>query len=669
MDKNKLRFRQIHLDFHTSEYCQNVGADFDEEQFLRALKIGRVDSITVFAMCHHGWTYYPTETDAEHPQLKTDLLGRMLKVGKQANINMPVYITVRWNDKASREHPEWVIRNTDGSMMGPKHTHPHNPKTTGPAWYMLCLNSPYLEEVIIPITEEVLGRYNPSGFFFDITNEIECTCNWCKETMIEHGLDPLSKSDRVLCSQMIYKNYLQRVTDIIWAKNPNATIYHNGQDKMGRYDLYPYWSHHEIESLPTAHWDYNYFPTFARYFTLVPGLDFLGQTGIFHSSWGEVGGYKSATALRYEVAQMISIGSKCMVGDHLNPRGLMDEETYRIIGQAYEYVEQREAWIENTEMVADVAILSASAVRGNNELRLSDIGASSMLLQQQVPFVIVDQNMDFTPYRLLILPDEILINNVLQGKFEDFIARGGAVILSGNSGLSTDGNDFAIDCGIEYTGNSSNDVEYIEVRESLSEGLVRSPFLVYEPGISSRVVDAEILADTWQPEFNRTVGKFSGHRNTPHDQKAEHPAIVQKGNVIHIAQPLFRVYENMGMQLHRDLFQNCVELLYTNPLLKVDLKSAGRASVMRQTKKARLIIHLLYASPIMRGQIEVIEDIVPLHNVKVTLRMENVPRTVTHVPDGEKIQFSYEHGRLHFTVNSINMHAMIAVTYENRSIA
>ena len=166
----QLRFRQVHLDFHTSEYCKDVGADFDEDQFIKALEIGRVNSITVFATCHHGWAYYPTKTDMAHPNLKTDLLGRMLKAGKKAKINMPVYITVRWNDKASREHPEWVIRNVDGSMMGPDQSHPQNTKTTGPTWYMLCLNSPYLEEIVVPITKEISQLYNPSGFFFDITN-------------------------------------------------------------------------------------------------------------------------------------------------------------------------------------------------------------------------------------------------------------------------------------------------------------------------------------------------------------------------------------------------------------------------------------------------------------------------------------------------------------------
>ncbi|GIS67865.1 MAG: hypothetical protein CM1200mP6_09330 [Anaerolineaceae bacterium] len=34
----QLRFRQVHLDFHTSEYCKDVGAEFDEDQFIKALE-------------------------------------------------------------------------------------------------------------------------------------------------------------------------------------------------------------------------------------------------------------------------------------------------------------------------------------------------------------------------------------------------------------------------------------------------------------------------------------------------------------------------------------------------------------------------------------------------------------------------------------------------------
>ena len=42
------RFRQIHLDFHTSEHIEGVGADFDPDQFVQVLKDGAVSSVTLF---------------------------------------------------------------------------------------------------------------------------------------------------------------------------------------------------------------------------------------------------------------------------------------------------------------------------------------------------------------------------------------------------------------------------------------------------------------------------------------------------------------------------------------------------------------------------------------------------------------------------------------------
>ena len=60
-----MRFRQVHLDFHTSEDIENVGGEFSKEQFQNALKTGHVDSITVFSKCHHGWAYHPSSRSEE----------------------------------------------------------------------------------------------------------------------------------------------------------------------------------------------------------------------------------------------------------------------------------------------------------------------------------------------------------------------------------------------------------------------------------------------------------------------------------------------------------------------------------------------------------------------------------------------------------------------------
>ena len=49
--------RQVHLDFHTSEYIPGVGSKFDPEAFAKTVKDASISSVTVFARCCHGWLY------------------------------------------------------------------------------------------------------------------------------------------------------------------------------------------------------------------------------------------------------------------------------------------------------------------------------------------------------------------------------------------------------------------------------------------------------------------------------------------------------------------------------------------------------------------------------------------------------------------------------------
>ena len=52
----EMRYRQVHLDFHTCGEIPGVGSRFDKAQFQRALRLGHVDSITLFSKCHHGYS-------------------------------------------------------------------------------------------------------------------------------------------------------------------------------------------------------------------------------------------------------------------------------------------------------------------------------------------------------------------------------------------------------------------------------------------------------------------------------------------------------------------------------------------------------------------------------------------------------------------------------------
>ena len=148
--------------------------------------------------------------------------------------------------------------------------------------------------------------------------------------------------------------------------------------------------------------------------------DFLGMTGKFHTSWGEFGGYKHPNALRYECSAMLAFGAKCSIGDQLHPSGIMDMSTYKLIGAAYEGVKAKEPWCDNVENVADIGLLSCEAVSLIETIAMTDVapdtGAARVLLKGHFLFDVIDGQMDFSKYKVLLLPDEIRITIPIKDK-------------------------------------------------------------------------------------------------------------------------------------------------------------------------------------------------------------------------------------------------------------
>lgn len=152
----RMPFRQVHLDFHTSEQIPGIGSRFDGERFAETLKRASVNSITCFSRCHHGWIYHDTRfSEVRHPHLTCNLLAEQIKACHAAGIRVPIYITVGWDELQSRQHPEWLQRTVDGK--------PYGAAPLEPGWHKLCLNSPYVDFVQAQ-TEEVLETLHaPSG--------------------------------------------------------------------------------------------------------------------------------------------------------------------------------------------------------------------------------------------------------------------------------------------------------------------------------------------------------------------------------------------------------------------------------------------------------------------------------------------------------------------------
>jgi len=116
----ELRFRQVHLDFHTSEHVEDIAARFDPDEFARTLERARVNSVTCFARCHHGWIYYDTKVNPErrHPHLKRNLLKEQIEACHRRNIRVPIYVTIQWDHYTAQRHADWLVVDEKGAPVG-----------------------------------------------------------------------------------------------------------------------------------------------------------------------------------------------------------------------------------------------------------------------------------------------------------------------------------------------------------------------------------------------------------------------------------------------------------------------------------------------------------------------------------------------------------------------
>lgn len=667
-----MRFRQIHLDFHTSPLIPGIGSRFDPKKFAKAFKDAWVDSVTIFSKCHHGVSYHPTKVGKQHPHLDFDLTRAQLDALHSVGINAPIYLTATWDEYAAHTHPEWRTVSPDGSL--PMFYAEHG---NGVGWAFLDLSTPYLD-YLCDQTEEVMERYpDADGIFMDISFQLPSINPFARDKMDALGLDWTNAEDRAKFTEMSVENYFTRVRDAVRKHDPKMPLFFNsGHIRRGLRKHYKdFYTHLELESLPTAGWGYEHFPISARYVDAL-GIPFLGMTGKFHTHWGEVGGYKKPEALIYEVGAMLAQGARCSIGDHLHPTGEIDRSTMGIIAPAYKWVAEREPWAENTVNRADIALLSAEAasrprlvgVPGQHEG--PDEGAVRVLLESKFTFDVIDLESDLAPYRLVILPDTIAVDARLRAKIEKYVARGGRVLLTGMSGIDPE-TGFVFDVGAEWKGTSNNNGgDFLLPVKELRAGFVDDPLFMYQPAQKIKIRGGKSLGQMYEPYFDRTPRHFSGHVNAASKpDPSGFAAGVSKGGFTYLSFPIFSCYHQVGAVAMLEIAERLIDHALGGPrLLTTSLPRAGRVTVRHQRGKKRDVVHLLHATPALRGTtrgspVQPIQDLITLNNIRVDLATSGKVKSVKLVPSGEKLDFNAQDGRVAFTVPEFTGHAMVEVAY------
>ena len=125
------------------------------------------------------------------------------------------------------------------------------------------------------------------------------------------------------------------------------------------------------------------------------------------------------------------------------------------------------------------------------------------------------------------------------------------------------------------------------------------------------------------------------------------------------------MYEQRAARPHRDLFERALKRVYTEPMLHVELPSSGRVSLLQQTGERRYVAHLLYATPHYRGGLELIEDLIPLFDVPVELRVPETIKRAMLIPDGVELPLVRDGDVVKVSVPKFRMHCAVVFEYGN----
>lgn len=267
--------------------------------------------------------------------------------------------------------------------------------------------------------------------------------------------------------------------------------------------------------------------------------------------------------------------------------------------------------------------------------------------------------MDFSGYKLLVLPDAVSLTDELTAKIQKYAENGGRIIASGTS-LVRNG-EFILDTGAVFKGENELKPTYIvpkyETVNGEEQSVMRCNSFVVE------AVDCEVVAQKQNPYFNRTAEHYCSHMHAPNNPDSTMPGAVIKGNIAYIGWDVFTAYANYGHLCFKELFTYILSRLMGDDFtVTATVPDRAVVTYTRQENEKRSILHLLFAHTTVRGiKTEVIEDTVPLYNVKCTVKCETEPSKVYLAPSGEELDFEFVNGRVEFTVPKVDIHQMVVV--------
>ena len=419
-----MRYRQIHLDFHTSERIPGIGSRFDAERLRRHVRGGerrfghRLRQVPPRLVLSPDQGRQAASAPRFRPAARAD---RRAARGRDQRTDL----SLRRLGRACGARASGLARRLAGRRACPPAR-----RAARAGWAFLDFNSPYLD-YLCRAGRRGDATSSPTATASSSTSASRSSSStWAQTKMEAQGLDWTDRRTGEVHRADPDRDSSSASATPSRKHDPKMPLFFNfGHVRRGRRDILTIFTHLEIESLPTAFWGYEHFPVSARYVDPL-GIPFLGMTGKFHHLLGRGRRLQEAGGAALRMRRDARAGRQVLDRrPSSSDRPHRPHDLWASIAPAYAHVK---ASASPGPKARPTAPRSGAALEAATRPRSSAFPAtmsmptkarSGCCSKASSPSTF-STSKRLSPYRLLILPDAIPVGAELKPKIEAYVDAG-----------------------------------------------------------------------------------------------------------------------------------------------------------------------------------------------------------------------------------------------------
>lgn len=649
-------FFGMHFDFHAGPGQKNIGENANPELIARMLDAVKPDYVQCDTKGHSGVTSYPTKVGNPAPEIKADILRMWRKLTAERGIALYAHHSGVWDNTAIEKNPDWAAVDAEGNLNKQKNS----------------VFGPYVDELLIPQLIELAVDYGLDGVWVDG----ECwavVVDYSKHAtdayFRRYSESPPRPGDPdynkyLKFNRDGFREYVTRYINAVHEAAPNFQIASNWlytsfvpEEPTVPVDFLS-GDYSPNDSLNTARFEgrclqNQRLPAFANPSLPNRGWDLM--------AWGfsMVDGVmcvKELPQLCQEAAAVIMLGG----GFQFYNRqcvGSVQDWPIDMWAKLAEFCRAREELCHNAVPVPQIAILLSERAFYKNKTDLFtpygnkhiddlkgllfaalDAGYSTEVLMSHYML-----DCDLSKYGAILIPNLDSIESTLKDKLIEYVAAGGNLIVTGHNSCEL----FRAYLNIEIDGASEKPGKICVWDGSRYAPLVTS---------YSTVRPCEISEVTGRFTFNDESSEFART-----GQVASTRTKYGEGTVSGV---YFDVgpYAAMKTPAVRNFIGNVIGAVFTP---KVRVRGSHLVELMlMQGTDGQLRINLLNTGGVHSdSHYRAFDEVPPLYNLKLELRIEKEPTAIYCEPDHTPLEFEYDKnsGIAHIMLPRLDIHCIITV--------